>query len=121
MLLQHSFSDLLIVEQVHGQFLIEGKLLDTLPAIEGILGTNSMTFNKIFHINNLASDKTISLDLYQLQTLQSDHHIFICSIVSAKAVVLSSLRTLSLTILNFSTDESWETVLLPEHVILVKY
>ena len=38
MLLQHSFSDLLIVEQVHGQFLIEGKLLDTLPACVGILG-----------------------------------------------------------------------------------
>ena len=38
-------SDLLIVEKVSGQFLIEGKLLDALPAVVGNLGTNSVRFN----------------------------------------------------------------------------
>ena len=35
MLLQHSYSDLLIVKQVKSKFFVEGKLLDTLPAIVG--------------------------------------------------------------------------------------
>ena len=38
MLLQNSYSDLLIVEQVQSKLFVEGKLLDTLPASEGILG-----------------------------------------------------------------------------------
>ena len=38
MLLQHSYFDLLIVEQVQSKFFVEGKLLDTLPASVGILG-----------------------------------------------------------------------------------
>ena len=36
---------LLIVEHMHGQFLIEVKLLDTFPASVWILGTNNVTFN----------------------------------------------------------------------------
>ena len=53
MLLQHSYSDLLIVEQVQSKFLIEGKLLDTLPASVGILETNSITFVELFFLLTL--------------------------------------------------------------------
>ena len=61
------------MEHVHGQFLIEVKLLETLPATVGNLGTNPIIFNYIIYIDNLASDKIVCLDLYQLHSLQSDH------------------------------------------------
>ena len=61
------------MEQVHGQFLIEGKLLVTLPARVGILETNAIISNYKFLIDNLASDKIVCVDLYQLQSLQSEN------------------------------------------------
>ena len=61
------------MEQVHGQFLIEGKDLKTLPAIVGILETNAIISNYKFLIDNLASEKIVCVDLYQLQSLQSEN------------------------------------------------
>ena len=68
----------MIVEQVPGQFFIEGKLLDTPPASVGILRKKfNSTQNKTICIDNLTSDKIVCLDLYQLHSLHSDHHPFI--------------------------------------------
>ena len=96
--------NLLILEQVHVEFPIEGKLLDTLPTPIRILVRNSLTFRKYstFYVDNIASVKTGSVDLYQSQSLQFDHHLFICEIVVA--AVLSSLSTLSWITLRVSSQ-----------------
>ena len=76
------YSDLLIVEQVHGQFFMKRKLLDTLPAIVGILQIQKYQVCS-FNIHNPASDKIVRSDLYQSQSLQSNQFVSISSMVVA--------------------------------------
>ena len=64
------------MEHVHGEFLIEWKLLDTTPARVGILASINILCSFYF-INNLASEKIVFSDLYQLHSLQFNQFLFI--------------------------------------------
>ena len=98
-------------------FSSKGNFLLLFQPVKGSYEQSNIRIYISYCIDHLASFKISCLDLYQLHSLQSDHQEVISSMLVTYAVVLSSLRTLSRTILSASPHESWEKVLLPEHVI----
>ena len=55
------------MEHVHEQSLIEGKLLETLPASMGILGTNLITINNQSKLITIVTKSKSFIDKYLLK------------------------------------------------------